>query len=259
MAENPYENCVQVGPSCPVEATTYGYYPSIGSNSVFLAVFIVTLLANVALAYFYRLWTYSFALSAGAALELVGYIGRLRMHSNPWSKSAFTMQIVCLILAPSFVAASIYLTFKHLIIAYGPEFSRLKPRLYTWIFIGCDAISILLQAAGGGVASSNDRNISDVGNKIMLSGIIFQVATMTVCGLLAVEFSWRLYQNRTNVRPVRMGNRQHTIRLPVFCITSMFAYTVILIRCIYRIPEMAGGWGGELTRHEGEFLLLDGM
>ncbi|KAH7176262.1 hypothetical protein EDB81DRAFT_875082 [Dactylonectria macrodidyma] len=31
-----------------------------------------------------------------------------------------------------------------------------------------------------------------------------------------------------------------------------------MIRCIYRIPEMAGGWGNFLMKHELSFLILDG-
>lgn len=28
---------------------------------------------------------------------------------------------------------------------------------------------------------------------------------------------------------------------------------------LYSLPEMAGGWGGELMRRESEFMVLDGM
>ena len=58
------------------------------------------------------------------------------LNDNPWSDSGFRLQVVCLVIAPSFIAASIYLTVRHLILYYGPEYSRLKPRLYTWVFIG---------------------------------------------------------------------------------------------------------------------------
>jgi hypothetical protein len=33
----------------------------------------------------------------------------------------------------------------------------------------------------------------------------------------------------------------------------------ILIRCAYRIPELVGGWGGELMRIEIEFIILEGV
>jgi hypothetical protein len=36
------------------------------------------------------------------------------------------------------------------------------------------------------------------------------------------------------------------------------AYTFILVRCAYRIPELLGGWGGELMRIELEFIILEG-
>jgi hypothetical protein len=37
------------------------------------------------------------------------------------------------------------------------------------------------------------------------------------------------------------------------------AYTFILVRCAYRIPELLGGWGGELMRIEIEFIILEGV
>jgi hypothetical protein len=37
------------------------------------------------------------------------------------------------------------------------------------------------------------------------------------------------------------------------------AYTFILVRCAYRIPELLGGWGGELMRIELEFIILEGV
>ncbi|OAL53536.1 RTA1-domain-containing protein [Pyrenochaeta sp. DS3sAY3a] len=259
MSSSIYENCTEVTSSCPVSGTIYGYYPSLGGNGFFLAVFIVAFMIQIPLAFIYHLWGYSFALGAGTFMEIIGYVGRIQMHSNPWKDSAFTMQVTCLILAPSFIAASIYLTFKHLIIAFGPEHSRLKPRLYTWIFIGCDICSILLQAGGGGMASSGGPSQAKTGNNIMIGGIAFQVVTMAMCGILAGDFAIKYHKSKTTTGSKWVWNPRQMSRPVIFCATAAFAYTVVLIRCIYRIPEMAGGWGGELMRHEGEFLALDGL
>lgn len=35
------------------------------------------------------------------------------------------------------------------------------------------------------------------------------------------------------------------------------AYAVLLIRCIYRIAEMAGGWGNEIMQDEPSFVVLE--
>lgn len=110
------------------------------------------------------------------------------------------------------------------------------------------------------MASGSDPKMADTGNDIMTAGVAFQVVTMAVCGLLAVDFAVRYRKSR-----VRSGGGSWSwgsvmsSRRNMFCVSSGFAYTVVLVRCIYRLPEMAGGWGGELIRHEGEVLVLDGL
>lgn len=234
MPSQAYQNCTTVTPDCPVSATTYGYAPNLGANVLFLILFAVLFLAHFPLAYIYKLWGYSIALAIGCFLETAGYVGRVMMHYNAWSKSGFPLQIICLILGPSFVAASIYLTLKHLINYYGAEYSRLKPKLYTWVFIGCDAFSFLLQAGGGGLAASagtKHKNLADTGNSVMIGGIIFQVVTMAVAGLLAVDFAIT-YRKRAPRQAAR--GRSRVSRPLVFCVTSAVAYIAVLIRCIYR-------------------------
>ncbi|PLB49993.1 RTA1 like protein [Aspergillus steynii IBT 23096] len=248
--------CTSVTPLCPVSATTYGYYPNLGGNIFFTVIFALCGLAQVYFSLRFRSWTFAIALIIGTFLEMAGYIGRILMNSNPWDSGAFKLQIVALVLAPSFIAAGIYLTLKHIILTLGPEYSRLKPRLFTWIFIGCDVGSLFLQAAGGGVAASaeDDIDMTTTGNNIIIAGIVFQVVTMAVCGVLAVDFFRRFFR-----RGGGGGEGVTSKRLKIVVIAEIVAYVTVLIRCIYRIPEMAGGWGNELMRNEDEFLVLDGM
>ncbi|KAJ5169966.1 RTA-like protein [Penicillium coprophilum] len=261
-----YATCSEVGPLCPVESTTYGYYPSFGGNIFFTAFFALLGLCQAGLGVYYRTWTFLIALLVGTLMEMAGYIGRVLMHDNPWSGPAFKLQIVCLVLAPTFVAAGVYLTLKHIILSLGPEHSILKPRLFTWIFIGCDIGSLLLQAAGGGVAAAagkNDMKMLDAGDNIIIAGIAFQVATMVVCAFFAIVFFWRVFKSGdgfsgeknldTGVSPIVPK------WMPFIVGAEIFAYVTVLIRCIYRLPEMAGGWGNPLMQKENEFLVLDGM
>ena len=96
------------------------------------------------------------------------------LHNNAWSSNGFEIQICCLIIAPAFVAAGVYLTLKHIVIEFGASFSRLRPRLYTWIFIFCDILSLVLQGAGGGTAATaaNGSNLQNVGTDLMITGIV---------------------------------------------------------------------------------------
>lgn len=236
MSRN-FAQCTEISLECPVEATTYGYYPNFGANVFLTAFFGVLALFQIGYGIYSRTWSFTAALVISCVFETVGYAGRILMNENPWKPGAFEMQIVCLILAPSFLAAGVYLTLKHIVLYLGPEFSRLKPTLYTWVFIGCDIGSILLQAAGGGVAAAGKKNPSvlEAGNNIIITGIAFQVATMSVCGLLALEFFIRVYRNgRKGLSKEAGAGVVDYRRFRAFCAAEIFAYCTILIRCIYR-------------------------
>ncbi|KAL3292859.1 RTA1-domain-containing protein [Colletotrichum asianum] len=255
--------CTEVTLNCPVEATVYGYYPNVGGDAFLLAIFILCTVSRLFLGVKYRLRAFTTVMVIGCLLEALGYIGRLMMSKNPWSDVGFRLQVICLILAPSFLAAGIYLTLKHLVLYIGPENSRLAPKWYTWIFISCDAISFLVQAAGGAAASSSDGgSAAETGNDIMIAGIAVQVVTMGICGLLAVDFAWRAFRNRSRgpSDPSAWNQPAHPSWMFRFYLSaSAAAFIVIFIRCIYRLPEMAGDWGNPLMRKEEEFIVLDGM
>lgn len=232
--------CTEVGPLCPVEASTYGYYPNLGGNIFFTVFYGVCGLFQVGFGLYYQSWTFATALVMGAFLEMAGYIGRVLMNDNPWSPPAFKLQIVCLILAPTFVAAGVYLTLKHIILYLGPEHSRLKPRLFTWIFIGCDVGSLILQAVGGGVAAAAGTNqmVLKVGDDIIIAGIAFQVGTMAVCGILGLEFFLRVWKKGAGLSPEKGESEDFrplsSTSIKLVIAGEVFAYFTILIRCIYR-------------------------
>lgn len=261
-----YADCTAVSPLCPVKATTYGYYPNFGGNVFFTVFFGVLGALQIGYGIYFRTWTFMIALGAGALMEMAGYVGRVLMNSNPWNESAFKLQIVCLVLAPTFVAAGVYLTLKHIVLNLGPEHSKLKPRLFTWIFISCDIGSLILQAAGGGVAAAagkTNQKLLKAGDDIIIAGIAFQVVTMAVCGLLGLNFFWNVFRSGNGlVGEKTLDDPTPAIsprRMKLIIIAEVFAYFTVLIRCIYRIPEMAGGWGSPLMQKENEFLVLDGM
>lgn len=172
------DNCTAISLECPVEGTTYGYYPSLGWNAFFVAWFGLAAIINLLLGIRYKTWTYMIAIFLGAAGECAGYVGRIMMHNNPWDDTGFQIQIVLLIFSPAFLAAGIYLTLKHVVINFGEEWSRLKPAWYTYIFIACDISSLVMQSAGGGIAATaedGDQSTLDAGTNIMIAGIVWQV------------------------------------------------------------------------------------
>ena len=255
--------CTQVSAACPVEATTYGYYPNLGGNAFLAAAFGLIFFLQVGLGIRYRTWTWAAAVCLGVALETMGYASRVVLNSNPWNTIASQIQIVVLILAPSFLSGGIDLTLKHIVIVFGRESSRIPPALYTWLFIGLDVCSIILQAAGGILAVANTDNpdpaVIDLGNNLILSGIILQVVQLVLFAIVSAEYLYRLRRNR-KVHSLSPEANAYLAdwKFRGFAASIVIAFVTILIRCIYRIPEMASGWGSELQRDEPTFMVLDG-
>ncbi|KAF2443078.1 RTA1-domain-containing protein [Karstenula rhodostoma CBS 690.94] len=255
------EWCESVSLECPVEGTVYGYYPSLGWNVFFAAAFGLAFILQVGLGIRYKTWTYMIGVGLGCLGELIGYIGRIQMHNNPYDNNGFTIQIVLLIFSPAFLAAGIYLTLKHIVINFGEQWSRLKPNWYTYIFIACDITSLVLQSAGGALAATaddNDQKALDAGTDIMIGGIIFQVVVLAIFAAIVLEYSFRTYRRRSQLSPEALSLWSST-KFRLFVGAVVVAYFGILIRCIYRIPELMGGWANDIMRNEPEFIVLEGV
>jgi hypothetical protein len=105
--------------------------------------------------------------------------------------------LICLTIAPAFFTAGIYLCLGRVITVYGEECSRLKPRTYTYIFVTCDLISLVLQAAGGAVTSiADEKSLRDTGINIMIAGLAVQVVSLVVFSVLAIEYGVRAVRAR---------------------------------------------------------------
>lgn len=70
--QNTVSKCKSVSPLCPVDQTIYGYYPNMGANAFFLALFAVLCAVNVAQGIKYKTWTYMIALALGSLTEAIG-------------------------------------------------------------------------------------------------------------------------------------------------------------------------------------------
>lgn len=182
------------------------------------------------------------------------------LHSNPWSSNGFEIQICCLIIAPAFIAAGVYLTLKHITLEIGANFSRIRPKSYTWTFCLADLFSLVLQGAGGGIAATANHgsNMQNVGNDLMMSGIVWQVVTLLIFGAMVGDYASRVRAHRSQLEPsaVKLMN---TTRFKLFTGGLVLAYLTIFTRCVFRIGEMARGWGSPLMQDQTDFVVLDGV
>lgn len=181
------------------------------------------------------------------------------LHSNAWSSNGFEIQICCLIIAPAFIAAGVYLTLKHITLEIGANFSRIRPKFYTWIFCLADLFSLIIQGAGGGIAATanNGSNMQDVGNDLMMAGIVWQVVTLLIFGAMVGDYASRVRSHRSQLEPSAI-KLMNTTRFKLFTGGLVLAYLTIFTRCVFRIGEMANGWGNPIMQDETDFAVLDG-
>lgn len=108
-------------------------------------------------------------------------------------------QLVCLTIAPAFLTAAIYMSLARIIVVYGENISRLRPQIYTYTFICCDVISLILQAGGGAITATADddqQDLSQTGVNIMIAGLVFQVASLAVFMAACGEYAFRVRRSR---------------------------------------------------------------
>lgn len=161
------------------------------------------------------------------------------MDPNPWKSSAFQTQICCIIIAPTFICAAIYLTLKHVALALSPSLSRVHPRWYPRIFLPADLSCLIIQAIGGGVAAAAKRNQPDLaknGNRTIVAGVVLQVIVLLAFGTMGTDYFLRVkkYMHSPEVAPESLRVWQDKkFRLFTYAVSG--AYLAILTRCIYRL------------------------
>lgn len=270
-------NCHEVTSRCPVEATVLGYRPNLTVNVVLAVVFCLCMIFNAATSSWSRAWGYSAFLVAGCSLEFagrvilhhissiplsqfvreqlllqitkaacLGYVARTQLSLNPWNGQAFQAQICAIILGPTLICISLYLTLKHITLAVDPSLSRLRPQLYPLVFIPADISCLILQAIGGRLAAGagwENPTMLTSGNRLIIAGISLQCILLAIFGLLFLEFFHRVS------RKVRAGKASpgtcrawENRRFRWYCCALLGAYTAIFIRCVYRLVPSIPQW-----------------
>ncbi|KAF2265332.1 RTA1-domain-containing protein [Lojkania enalia] len=252
--------------TCPLELSYWGYIPSMPANVLFLALFALSTLLYLGQGILSkRFLGFSIAMVCGCALEVIGYAGRVLSHDNPFAENPFLIQIICLTIAPAFLAAGIYFCLSRIVLTFGPENSRIKPLSYPRIFIPCDIASLLLQAIGGGMASAASHQDKDptAGNNIMIAGLAAQVVTLFIFISLCTDFSIRTMRRIKQLGAEGALDPTHaklraSWSFKGFLIALSFATLCIFTRCVYRVAELSEGWNGHLIKTQKYFIGLEG-
>ncbi|WWC69039.1 uncharacterized protein I206_102975 [Kwoniella pini CBS 10737] len=175
------------------DGSNYGYTPSSAWCIAFIVLFSVSAAVHSVQAWRYKYWVIYPTLVLGALVEVLGWSGRYWSSQNVTLLTPFLMQISTLIMAPVFFSAYDYVVLGMAINKLGPQYSLLQPKYYFATFITADIISLILQAVGGGQASSSaaEGAPTQSATNIMVAGIIFQLVSMGVFLTLGLDFILR--------------------------------------------------------------------
>lgn len=245
-----------------------GMTPSFGGNLALAIVMGIFFILHSSLGFWFKQWWFGIAFFCGCGLEMAGYVGRTLSNNDYTNLNYFLDQIICLTIAPAFIMGGIYYLLGKFIMIFGTQYALLKPMHYSYIFIFCDVVSLVIQAAGGGLAATSliNNESPDNGTHVMVAGLAFQVFSMSFYIFLYLHFfhkigylqksKYQQFKPHFNPKYKHLRERKLFYYFPiaVFC-----AVIFVYVRCIYRVVELAEGWSGFLITHEVYFMILDAL
>ncbi|KAJ7106332.1 RTA1-domain-containing protein [Mycena epipterygia] len=246
----------------------YHYVPTEWICLAFVTLFTISTVLHLGQAIRYRIWWLLPTAFVSGILEIIGWSARLWSSFNPDKLLPFEIQVIGTIIGPTPLIAADFMILGRIIHRLGTRYSRLSPKWYSIIFCGCDIISLSVQGFGGTIASlAVGRSESpDHGAHIMLGGIIFQMATISIYILLAAEFFLRYFTDtpfggkEAVYHSLNKGHGRGQLDGHLRIMTGALAFntTCLLIRAIYRTLELLDGFTGRIISTERYFNVLDG-
>lgn len=80
--------------TCSLLQAHFLYVPNLAGNALFAGIFGLALILQILFGMRYRTWGYLVGMFGGCVLEVIGYIGRIQMHSNPFTDPPFLMYVL---------------------------------------------------------------------------------------------------------------------------------------------------------------------
>lgn len=191
-------------------------------------------------------------------MEVLGYIFRsLSSRKDPYHVIYFVIQYFCIVTAPVFISASIYVCLSKLIewaTAQGFDTKSrrwLNPKLILWGFVACDIAATVAQIAGAALIGSaeSDQKSPKVPNDILLAGLAFQTFAFTVFLALLGTFVFQLRRD--------LSFRSAWTEKASFVFALGSSSLLVFLRTIFRLAETSQGVFGHLSSHEVYFGVLE--
>ncbi|KZP31384.1 RTA1-like protein [Athelia psychrophila] len=246
-----------------IESSLYHYTPTEYVCVLFVSLFGLSTLIHAGQMVRYRMWWLIPTVLLAGVAEIIGWSARLWSSQNPVLKMPYVIQITTTIIAPTPLVAANFLILGAVIRRLGVQYSRLSPKWYTIVFCTFDVVSLVAQAVGGAMASAAlTPVVAEKGAHIMLGGIVFQMFSITVYVLFAMEYFWRYFSDKPLSHKAALAEDE-TRSAPdkgvkIMMAALSFDTLCIFIRAVYRTIELANGWTGHVIETQVYFNACDG-
>ena len=135
-------------PNCPTGTAFLTYLPSVPGNAFVLAAFALLVPLTFFLGIRFRTPVFSAVLATGLLLELMGFAGRLMLHADVASQTAFGLFLLGTVLGPTLVSTALFDLLPHVFRLYGKEASALRPVYVAFFFGALALLAFVLQLVG---------------------------------------------------------------------------------------------------------------
>ncbi|RAH54087.1 RTA1 like protein [Aspergillus piperis CBS 112811] len=237
-----------------MEFILYYYTPSAAAAGIFVVLFGISTVLHLLQLVRTRTW-FMIPFFIGGILETIGYVGRLlsSLESPDYSTGSYAMQSALILIAPAFLAASIYMTLGRIIrMVQAEHYSVFKLKWVTKIFVAGDVLSFLMQASGAGLMVSGSSDPT-TGEHIIIGGLFVQIIFFGFFIITALIFQMRLAKAPTSTS-TELSHiwRRHMNALYISSI-------LIFVRSIVRVVEYLQGYDGYLMKHEVFIYVFDAL
>ncbi|THV52979.1 hypothetical protein BGAL_0063g00370 [Botrytis galanthina] len=227
----------------------WNYIPSITAAVIFIILFIITTALHTWRMFKTKSW-FCTAFCIGGLFEFIGYIGRVMAVNSTGTLMPYIIQSFFTLVAPAFLAASIYMTLGRIMrYVHGEHHSLIRINWLTKIFVIADVLSFFVQGGSSGLMFNTST--ASLGEKVVLAGLFIQIIAFAFFLFTALVFERRMRREPTPESFVVEANWIHHLH----CLYVISA--LILVRSVFRVVEYAAGQKGYPLMHEWTLYTFD--
>ncbi|RKL07321.1 hypothetical protein BFJ68_g9824 [Fusarium oxysporum] len=173
----------------------YPYNPSQGPAYAFLGLFGAAGIAHFIMMFPYRA-AFPIPMIIGCGMEAAAYWFRSRSHDNLRQTLPFLIQNLLVLVAPPFLAATIYMSLGRITRALkAQEASLISLRWITKLFVLVDLVCFATQTAGAIMSGSEDLEEAKRGQTIIIGGLVLQILAFALFITCTLTLQLRLHSN----------------------------------------------------------------